>query len=352
MENETKNGDTGRVVGVPIIAWRQLYDVAAKIRALDPWQWMTLGHLFGVQPYGSREPGFVLFSEQGEPMRRTISVYSGWRAFRNAFANHMAQDRRSPLERAVEESWVRLMFLSSEGLGRSDRLVLKRLGLYPSEANEFPAFCSQKVGYFPDRLSAAEVAWLQAVLYQAYGMALRIEAAPLLTQERLPQTFFVRQQDANGAWHDAWVDEPPVADGSVDVSIDLDLVRRIKGLQQDAMVLQADLVLTPIRAKSPTNFRSEAIYILLLMNRETEVIICCDALQAVEGIEQMWSCVPGVVLRELERLGCIPAEIEVQSERMLNVMRPLTEWLPFKLTRHRRLAVIESVTESLEGLLE
>ena len=62
MADEAERVDKGRVGGAPVADWRRLYDVATRLRALDPWQWMTLGHLFGVQPHGAPEPVFVLFS--------------------------------------------------------------------------------------------------------------------------------------------------------------------------------------------------------------------------------------------------------------------------------------------------
>jgi hypothetical protein len=347
---EKKTTDRGRIAGAPVSAWRRLYDVAARIRALDPWPWMNLGHVFGVQPHGSAGPGFVLFSEQGDPPRRAVSVYPGWAPFRDAIMSHAHPDGRAPLERTVEESWLRLMFLPQAGLGRGDRAVLVRLGWDLTGADEFPAFCSQKVGYFPDRLGPSEVVWLHAVLYQAYGMALRVETAPDLTQERMPRTFLVRMQDAAGGWRDAWVDEP-AARTDVDVSIDLDRVRRVRCHPAGAAVLQADLVLSPLKMKSAEDHRSEAVFTLLLVNGETRVIIRCDAMQATEGIETMWAQVPGAVLRGLEQLDALPAVIEVRSERMLNVLRPLTELLPFKLTRRENLDALAVARDSLNDLL-
>ncbi len=351
MGDETTSTDTGRVAGTMLSEWRRLYTVATRIRVLDPWQWVTLGHVFGVQPHGMEEPGFVLFSEQGEPVRRTVSVFRGWTAFRDAIVNRMQDDdSRSPLERTIEESWLRLMFLPRAGLGRTDRAVIKRLALPTDAADEFPAFCSQKIGYFPDRLSPAEVLWLTDILYQAYGMAMRIETAPTLTQERLPRTFFMRLQDADKTWRDAWVDEPP-ARTEIDVCVDLDCVRRIRQHPTAATVLQADLVLSPLKIKSAADHRSEAVFTLLLVNRDTKAILCCDALQATEGIEPMWAQVTGAVLKGLEQMEAIPAEIEVRSERMLNVLRPLTELLPFKLTRRGKLDALALARDSITELL-
>ncbi|MBM4164198.1 MAG: hypothetical protein FJ222_07135 [Lentisphaerae bacterium] len=347
---ETKTTNRGRIAGAPVSAWRRLYDVADHIRALDPWPWMTLGHVFGVQPHGSAEPGFVLFSKQGDPARRAISVYPGWTAFHDAIMSHARPDDRAPLERTIEESWLRLMFMPASGLNPGDRAVLVRLGCDLTRADECPAFCSQKVGYFPDRLGPSEVVWLSAVLYQAYGMAMRVEMTPGLTQERLPRTLLVRKQDAAGDWRDAWVDEPTTRT-DVDVSIDLDCVRRIRRHPADATVLQADLVLSPLKRKSAEDHRSEAIFTLLLVNGETRMIIRCDAMQATEGIEAMWAQVPGAVLKGMAQLDVLPSAIEVRSDRMLNVLRPLTELLPFKLTRRENLDALAVARDSLNELL-
>lgn len=351
MADEVEVVDKGRVGGAPVADWRRLYDVAARIHALNPWEWMSLGHLFGVQPYGAHEPSFILFSELAESSQRIVALFPGWRAFRIAFANNANTDDRPPLEKAVEESWRRLLYVPYKGLRRTHRAVLKRLGLLTEDGVNFPVFYSQHVGYYPDRLSATEVVEMQEILYQAYGMAMRVESEPTLTQQRLPKTFFVRMQDANGLWRDTWVDEPPLTDEGVDVSIDLGRVRRIAEFTRVRNVLQVDLVLTSLRAKSRGNHRSEAVFTLLLMNRTDKSVICCEALQALQGVDVMWSRVPGIVLRELEQFGALPDEIEVRSERMLNILRPLSEMLPFTLRRREKLMTLEGVSASLAELL-
>ena len=347
---EKKASNCGRIAGSPVSAWRRLYDVTRRIRALDPWHWMTLGDVFGIHPHGAVGPGFVIFSEQGDPARRMISVYPGWTAFRDAILSQTRDDGLAPLARAVEESWVRMMFIPEASLGRFDRAVLVRLGVDLTCGDEFPAFCSQRVGYFPDRLDPSEVAWLAQILYQAYGMAMRIEAIPDLPRQRLPRLFLVWTQDAAGDWHDTWVEEPATRT-EMDVSLALDQVRRVRQHPADATVLQADLVLSPLKMKSIGNHRAEAVFTLLLVNRETEMIVSCDALQATAGIAAMWAQVPGGVLKGLEQLDALPAEIEVCNERMLNVLRPLTELLPFKLTRRENLNALAVARDSLSALL-
>jgi hypothetical protein len=58
-----------------------------------------------------------------------------------------------------------------------------------------------------------------------------------------------------------------------------------------------------------------------------------------------------VVLKGMEQLDALPAAIEVRSERMLNVLRPLTELLPFKLTRRENLDALAVARDSLNDLL-
>jgi hypothetical protein len=53
----------------------------------------------------------------------------------------------------------------------------------------------------------------------------------------------------------------------------------------------------------------------------------------------------------MEQLDALPAAIEVRSERMLNVLRPLTELLPFKLTRRNKLDALAVAQDSMNELL-
>jgi len=351
MGEMAKTCDRGRVAGAPVSAWRRLHAVADRIRALDPWSWMTLGDVFGVRPRGAGETGFVLFSRQGSQQWRAVTVVPGWDAFHNALMNPRQQEaHRAPLEQTVEESWVRLMFLPADALARGDCAVLARLGVDLNAGDEYASFCSQKTGYFPDRPGPDEVVWMAAVLYQAYGMAMRIESNPGLTRERLPRSFFVRTQDAAGDWHDAWHDMPPPKIDVV-VGVEIDRVERLRKRVRDATVLQVDLFLSPLKVKSPADHRSEAVFTLLVVNRETRMALSCEALQATNGVDTMWAQVPEAVLKAMERLDALPGEIEVCCERMLNVLRPLTEMLPFKLTRREKLDALSAARDSLSGLL-
>lgn len=341
--------DSGRVSGAPVADWRRLFDVAAKIRKLDPWQWMTLGHLFGVQLYGMKEPEFVLFSELASNSQRIVAVFSGWMAFRVAFANN-SDHKRPILERTVEESWVRLVFGSADGLNRSDKAILNRLGLYQEGLDEYPMFCSQRIGYFPDHLSADEVVSMREVLYQAYGMALRIESNLTMTQERLPQTFFVRVQQADGSWEDAWLDEPVHERHEIDVGLEGSYINRLQQLTGSEAVFQINLLLTPLRTKSKGNHRSEAVFTLLVVERQTGSMVCCEVLQAIDGVAAMWAKIPGVVLRAIDEFGAIPAEIEVCRDMMFDALRPLSELLPFKLRSRNKLEAIDGMVAEVDEL--
>src|SRR5947209_235334 len=57
-------------------AWRQLYELAGKLKELAPWEWMDESEIFGVESPEDGEIGFVsVMGARGEHL--AIGIYLG-----------------------------------------------------------------------------------------------------------------------------------------------------------------------------------------------------------------------------------------------------------------------------------
>ncbi len=136
----------------------------------------------------------------------------------------------------------------------------------------------------------------------------------------------------------------------VDVRIESKQLQAIRALPLKPVTMQLDLLFTPLQIL-PDGQRPQTAYVLLAVDAQSGFIIAGDLLQATEGIARMWAQIPERLLKIFGRLGGCPATIEISTDRMANLLRPLGEFLPFKMVRRERLAMLENARENLSATI-
>jgi hypothetical protein len=332
------------VQGVSVELWRRLFDVAEQFRRLAPWKWMADDAIFGVRLPGTDTIGFVnVMGAAGK--HRACAVYLGWQALYDLL-QALAQGGLD-FEAFLEIPQLQLGLESRDDLRPVDLQPVRALGLRFRGPQAWPVFRSHRVGYLPWLVDAAEAAWLHTAVYQSLGMAMRLEDNPRLLQPEQPGTMLVRGPDAAGVWQDEWLPVPRPPDRRVAVVMDR---RRIDALRRKPAGenLQVDLLLS--RAViGHRNERPQTAYLLLIVDAASGFILNVEMMQALEGVDAMWGTVPNLLLRSFQKLGGYPRSVEVRGERMMNVLRPLSEQLPFRLTRCSRLAQVDAARESFDA---
>lgn len=334
-----------RTSGVTRPTWERLYDLADRLKKLAPWDWMGPADSFGVRLADSDETGFVTFLGQGADFR-ACAVFRGWDAWRDALAARMAHDEPIWM---IETPQLQLAYFDRALVSSAEVNVIRALGRRYRGRQAWPVFRCHRVGYLPWMVDQAEGQWLADVLHQAYGMAMRVEADSALLQSRFPAAFLVRVQDRQGGWKDDWQNLPPAANGECSITIDLGKIGRIKAAPPLARRLQVDLAITTAVVQAVGETRPQTAYVLMVVDGDTGRIEAGEIMQATAGIEAMWALVPDILLQVFLSLGGCPREIEVRSERMANVVRSLTELLPFRLTRREKLGYLEQAREGLNA---
>ena len=328
--------------------WLRLYALADKTDSLDPWQWMEGADCFGISVAGWDEPWFVAFGGKSNEFR-SVRFLQGWKPFYD-LVTRLADPSKQVSTWLLEIRMIELLYVSKELLFQHERPLLRTLKRKPGDACKTPVFRSIIPGYHPWLPESKERELLEIVLYQTFGMAMRVEENGMLLKERFPQEILLRKQDAKGVWTDAWAPVKEVGDEEVEVRIESKRLQAVRSKPLKSITLQLDLVFTPLRLL-PSGTRPQTAYVLLAVDARSGFIVAGDLLQATEGIGQMWSQIPERLLQIFEKLGGCPTSIEICSDRMANLLRPLGECLPFKMVRREKLEMLESARKHLSNYI-
>jgi hypothetical protein len=324
--------------------WQRLYALAGRLDQLDPWQWMGVADCFGIALPGWEEPCFVAFGGQPKTFRN-IRFLLGWKAFYD-FVTRLADPAKQGASWLLEIRMVELLFVSSDLLFKHEQSLLATIKRQADATCATPVFRSIVPGYHPWLPDERERDLLEAALYQAFGMAMRVEAEGMLLKERFPREILMRRQDAQGVWKDRWSPVKEVVDEEVEVRIESKRLQAIHALPLKPVTVQLDLLFTPLQIL-PDGQRPQTAYVLLAVDAQSGFIYAGDLFQATEGIAPMWAQIPERLLEIFDRLGGCPQTIEIATDRMANLLRPLGEFLPFKMVRRERLAMLEDAREHL-----
>lgn len=257
-----------------------------------------------------------------------------------------------------EQKPIKVRFLMLEGWQTLHDFVRTRadrnFGVYSAPV-EFPHFelvildsgamklFRHDTGYVPIEANAAQRAFAARLLWEAYGVMLRIEGDPKLPMKFANEkAIFARVEDAHGVWRDTPLvipDPPPYTEK---ISFSKEDLKRAKDLPfiREA-VLHVDFRLIPnvITKESP---RPRAVYQLLAYDpiAKKAPIDLRASLTREGGLKGLWEAMPSQFLKTLIARGGIPGEVKVRSGRVFRMFRPLCLELPIKLSLH----------DSLEGL--
>ena len=288
-------------------------EIGAKMDALDLWR-LVEPYNFAVKPRGSAFPYFctVLLGD-AKPVKVRLLMLDGWQTLHDYVRTRI--DRNLGVYSSpVEMPHLELVILSSGG----QKLFRHDTGYVPAEAN------------------GAQRALAARLLWEAYGVLLRLENEPGLPMSFSSQrAVFARVETAPGVWEDRPLvipDPPPVQERMTFAKADLKAAQDLPFAKDD--VLELDFRLLPdVMTKEA---RPRSVYGLLAVDPKTgETVVDSRASVHPEaGLRGLWEAMPAQVLRELIRLGRVPGEIRTCSGRVFRFLRPLCLELPFKLSLH------------------
>lgn len=331
---------------VPMPVWARLYRLADCFKKLAPWKWIPEDLFFGVQPRQSKDVWLVSFVGLNDNYL-ACAAYLGWQAFRDMLA---MQSPGSRTEVSIAEiPHLQAIFTSRRFVDPHERELIRALGLRYRGKKDWPLFRSFRPGYLPWPLTAEEADTLATVLEQALGVTLRAEEDPSLLACD-DDEILLRVEDRDG-WRDEVRAVPALPATDLTVGMDAKVVSSLQKGRRLPAAVEVDLVLTSGSIQPAHNTRPQSMYALAVVDAETGKAYGVEVLQALRGVPAMWAEVPDRVLAVWRQMGGVPRQVEVRSDRMMNVLRPLTEMLPFRLTMRERLPHTGELMSGLDAFL-
>ena len=295
-------------------------EIGAKMDALGLWKLLE-PYNFAVKPRGTVFPYFcTVLKGEKRPVRARFLMLEGWQTLHD-FVRTRIDRNFGFYSTPVEMPHFELVVLEDGQM----RLFRHDTGYMPFEAKD------------AQRDLAARILW------EAYGVMLRVES-----DRKLPLKFsdekaiFARVEIAAGQWEDRPLeipDPPPHTEKVSFPKADIKSAQDLPFVKDD--VLDLDFGLLPnVMTKEP---RPRCVYELKAVDPKTggTAIASRVSVHPEAGLKGMWESMPVQVLRELIRRGKVPGELRTRSGRVFRLLRPLCMELPFKLSLHDRLQSLE-----------
>jgi len=301
-------------------------EIGARMDALNVWD-VAGSCYWALKPRGCAFPYFCSALKGERPTVKTRFVLlEGWQTFHDMVRSRMDPDfgfYSLPIE-----------FTHFE-------LVVLRTG----ERN----LIRYDTGYAPREANARERAFCTRMLWEAYGVMLRLETDP-----KLPLMFaddkamFSRVEQPDGSWRDMPLEIPEARPHVEQITFEKKAIAAAKALpMRTDEILELDFRVVPTMRTLEKVPRT--LYLLAAVDAKTGDLVFRDKLSmdAETGLKGLWEGMPPRVLAHILARGGMPGELRVQSGRVFRLIRPLCLQMPFKLTRVSNLPHFGAALENL-----
>jgi hypothetical protein len=311
-----------------------------RLKDVAPWHWMSETDVFGVQNPDTGELGFVsIMGELGEHL--ALALYLGATGLYSFWAYQ--QDESAPPEAILGLLHLQASFEDRGALSQRDRDVARELELKFRGRQAWPMFRSYRPGFFPWYLESWEARFLTIALEQAVEVALRFRENRALPSTPDGQSYLVRvsRQDGDSLlWEDRVVAVPPGEPETISIAMDLQALERVKRLPRSQLTLEMDFFVmkTPIR---DTGDRPVFPHMLLLVDRDSGMVLAAELVTPERGLLQMWGELPLRLVCEFERIGVVPRRIVVRDSWLIQVLGTLVKELGCEVTPKGQMRSLE-----------
>lgn len=198
-------------------------------------------------------------------------------------------------------------------------------------------------GYVPRELTEREKPFVARIMWEAYGVIMRIES-----EDRLPlkysseKAMFARVESPKGVWNDEPMQIIQPNPFVEKVTFSKDDIAKAKDLPfATEETLEVDFRLLPHLMTREE--RPRLAYVLAAIDAETgeKVLFDKTSVSRDGGLKALWESMPPRLLKNLIARGRIPGNIRLLSGRVFRMLRPLCVELPFKLSLHDSLPRLE-----------
>lgn len=209
-------------------------------------------------------------------------------------------------------------------------------------------------GFIPVHPDAETRALLVPVIYECYGLMLRIDEDPELPALYMKdQALFSRREGLDGKWHDAPLRPPNLDTVTWTERVGLDRVKCAQAVRlnmEPEEVWEADFTQMPLYRTDDRQARM--MFLFAAVDAKTGERRVWQKLAVdpsiprngtLDAMKPLWESLAAHVLDGVIRRGKVPSAIYVRNQRMMRFLRPLGLQLPFKLVLHREMPQLTAV---------
>ena len=203
-------------------------------------------------------------------------------------------------------------------------------------------------GYAPVHPDEQTRALLAPVLYECYGLMMRLEDDPEIpAMYKGENAMFSRKEGLDGKWRDAPLKPPDMGTVAWTERVGLDRAKCSQASRLDMVqgeTWEVDFIQLPLFRTEDPNPR--IMFLLAAVDAKTGERRVWDKLAVdpkfprngtLDALKPMWESLASRMLEGVLKRGGVPAEIHVRNQRIMRFLRPLGLQLPFKLVLHRQL---------------
>lgn len=320
----------------------------SKIKKIAPWEYFEEDDIFAVQNTATGELGFVsIMGAIGEHF--AIAVYLGEQGLYGFWDLHESLTDELSYNKVFEVPQLQASFENRNMLQPHEHKLIKNLGLFFQGKNSWPMFRSIHSGYYPWYLDSKEALFLQYVLEQTIDVITRCEDDFSLLMPGDDDTYFLRKGTEQGGtmvWQDStltMIPQMPIKE----IAVDMQAIGTLKKLVSGDISLEIDLFMMNEPLQDKKDARPYFPYVLLMIDEDTGDIVNFRLLQPLPSFESMWGSVPAEITNMLAQLKILPLEIFVSSERLYQLLSPVTKNLHISLELVEKLPDIDNVRNKL-----
>ena len=303
------------------------YELIRAIAEMNPWE-RAARHNWALLPQTSEEPFIVTFLPEKDrpgPVVGRLLLFPGFALFRDYL-----------ISRQVPDFGV--------GMSPVDFRHYEAVALKDGGVELF----SYEPGFVPLPPGSEDRKVLAPLLFECYGMLLRLEEKPDLPLAYVEQkAMFARKEVVDGVWIDG-----PFILPAEEVVQQLERVELAKEACAKAKALpvfpkeiwEVDFAMIPSYHTPGPHPRF--LYLLCAVNAESGERMVWERMSVdgkEDGLKRMWESHAQKLLDGMIKWGRVPGQIHVRSGRVMRFVRPLGLQLPFKLVRHEKLPSLDGV---------
>ncbi len=300
--------------------WRRLYDLAARVREMEPWAWLAETDIFGVRDPENDELLFIsIMGNRGEHL--AVAVYHGAEGLSGFLTMQELGESLYLADVMMTLRHAQAVFGDREELMPEEHKRIKTLGLSVRGRQSWPYFRGYRPGWHPWPTDSREAHWLTLALEQTLDVAPRLlDDSGILYNDNEKQHLMIRvldDRDGTPVWTDSYCQVKPPSK-TLNFRVSEVLVQQAARLPKMAAPLEVDVFPSFMRVAEKKGQRPQSPFVALAVNGDNGMIMGFELLTVEKTIDEMWSEVPERFLNILITSGVRPAEFHVPAHNPLH----------------------------------